>query len=501
MFSTLVSEDVFEKSPAFMAVLLGDDFIFSEANERYRNITGNRDILGKSVLEALPELKGQGFLEILQNVYRTGEIFEGNELPVNLITSDDPNPKQLFLNFIYRRINDSSGAPVGIFVFGIDVTELVNSRKKIEESEVQFRLFIDSMPQMAFIASPNGDITYFNQPWYEYVKGLEGTEGWGWQDKPVHHPDDLYRTIERWKHSLETGEPYEIEYRLRRFDGVYRWHLGRATPVRDSQGQIIRWVGTNTDIHDHKETQAKLAEAVKSRDEFLSIASHELKTPLTALHLQGEIFKRAAKKNNEAMFKKERVLMMMEQTEKQISRIGKLVDDMLDVSRISFGKLTINVSKFDMSDLVKECVERFAPQFESHGFPVPLLEVNTGIVTVGDKARIDQVLSNLLSNAIRYGNKNPVTISLIKNVNNVELKVTDFGIGIPQDQIDRIFDKFERAIDKHDISGLGLGLYISKTIVEAHGGTISAESTHGSGSTFRISLPYSATASSSIIGR
>lgn len=500
MLPQLVSEDIFEKSPAFMAVLLGENFTFSEANARYRELVGNRDIIGKPLLQALPEIVDQGFFEILQNVYRTGETFEGKEIPVNLITRIDSDPKQVYVSFIYRRISDASGNPSGIFVFGIEVTDLVLSRKQVEASELQFRQFIDSMPQMAFIADKKGDITYFNKPWYDYIKGLENTEGWGWKDKPIHHPDDLDYTIARWTHSLKTGEPYEIEYRLRRHDGQYRWHLGRATPVKDESGKILRWIGTNTDIHENKETETKLAAALKSRDEFLSIASHELKTPLTALNLQNEIFKRSVAKEAENSIKKERVSKIIEQNEKQIYRLTKLVDDMLDVSRISSGKVILAPVSFDLSKVIHENVERFQPYFLEKGFPLIMTEIPESIQVKLDQLKIEQVLTNLLSNALKYGDRKQVMVSVMNFERHVEIKVSDRGIGISPSVIGKIFDKFERDINSYDISGLGLGLYISRSIIDAHGGSITAVSSLGKGSTFTVSLPYSATASSISIG-
>ena len=133
-----------------------------------------------------------------------------------------------------------------------DISELQAANKALKASEEKFMTLAEAMPQMAFMADAKGNITYYNKQWYEYVNGIKDTEGWGWKDKQIHHPDDLQRTIDKWNNSLKTGEDYEIEYRLRRFDGTYRWHLGRAVAVRDSKGAITSWIGTNTDIHEQK---------------------------------------------------------------------------------------------------------------------------------------------------------------------------------------------------------------------------------------------------------
>ncbi len=491
--SHLISEEVFEKSPAFIAVLLGDNFVFNKVNPRYLEITGNRDIIGKPVMEALPELEGQGFLELLQKVYTTGETFEGKEIPAQLLAAGSTEPRKLFLNFIYQRLTDEYSNPIGIYVFGVDVTDQVKARILIEESENQFRQFMDTMPQMAFIANQTGDITYFNKPWYEYTKGIEGTEGWGWKDQPIHHPDDLDLAIKRWTHSVKTGEPYEIEYRLRRYDGVYRWHLGRATAMRDKDGHITRWIGTNTDIHDNKEIEARLSESVKSRDEFLSIASHELKTPLTTLRLQNQIFKRAALKGHTNIFEKQNVIDMVDQNERQVIRLTRLVDDMLDVSRIRFNKLTTKIENVDLSALVNDFMNRMKPQFEQKKYQAPILDIEENISCSIDRLRIEQVLSNLVTNAIRYGNQKQISVSLKRTDTEIKLSVTDHGIGINPENITRIFDKFERAIDANEVSGLGLGLYISKKIMEEHHGDLTVQSWPDEGSIFTVHLPTGAT--------
>lgn len=494
MLPLQVTEELFEKVPAIIAVLLGENFVFSKANARYRSIFTDREIMGKPIREALPELEGQGIFELLEEVYRTGIGFEGKEREVLLQTSKNSQPQIHYFNFTYDRLTDENNNPVGIYVFGHDVTELVTSRKRVEESEEQLRQFVESMPQMAFIAAANGDITYFNRPWYEYVKGLDGTEGWGWKDKPIHHPDDLPIVIRRWSHSIESGEPYEIEYRLRRHDGVYRWHLGRANPIKDRDGKITKWIGTNTDIHDKKEIEERLENAIRSRDEFLSIASHELKTPLTAMHLQNQIYKRAAKKADS--FDRQRVEDMVDQNERQVYRLRKLVEDMLDVSRIRVGKLKTYKELGDLSVHLRDIVEKMFPQFLQKGFPEPELFIDPDIEADYDMLRIEQVLTNLLLNAIRYGEKKPVTVSLQKTHDHVMIKIKDRGIGISQSDKERIFEKFERGIDSYDVSGLGLGLYISKKIIEAHDGEISVEARPGQGSEFTITLPLPVQASS-----
>lgn len=176
-----------------------------------------------------------------------------------------------FLSHIVPSIDDD-GNVNGWLGIKNNISELKAADKALQDSEYRFKTLVEAMPQMAFMADAKGNITYYNQRWYEYVRGLKGTEGWGWKDKPVHHPEDLERTIATWNESLSTGKDYEIEYRLRRHDGEYRWHLGRAVAVRSDEGSITSWIGTNTDIHEQKR-QAQ-------NQQFLLEAANELSKSL-----------------------------------------------------------------------------------------------------------------------------------------------------------------------------------------------------------------------------
>ena len=161
---------------------------------------------------------------------------------------------------------DKNGKVTGWLGIKNDITELRAADEALRASEEKFKTFAEAMPQIVFLADKKGDITFFNQRWYDYIGEAEGTEGWGWKDRAVHHPDDLAKTIKRWNDSLKTGKDYEIEYRLLRHDGEYRWHLGRAVAVRDQAGNISYWIGTNTDIHEQRrraQSQAFLSKATK----------------------------------------------------------------------------------------------------------------------------------------------------------------------------------------------------------------------------------------------
>lgn len=513
------------------------------------------------------------------------------------------------------------GEPLQLVGLVMDITERKLIEERLKTREAELRSYAEAMPQMAFIANREGEITYYNERHYQYFGVQSGAhDGWRWRDSgAVIHPDDLHRTVELWTHALRTGSIYEIEYRLRRHDGAYRWHLGRAVPARDGSGAIVNWYGTNTDIHDRQEllehskaseerltlattaagigiwewdissgaikvteiqkrifglietdeltiddlfarilpedgapartalheavrekhdfsaefrirradqtawiisrgraiydahgsalrmfgvsiditerknTEIKIQHALESRDEFLSIASHELKTPLTSLKLHTQLHQRLIRNKDPRAFETERIEGVIQQTEKQVTRLTRLVDDMLDVSRIRTGRLTLQLEHFNLCTLADDVLERMRHQFTNAGYSFPELTCEGPAEGDWDRLRVEQVITNLLTNAIRYGRGNPIEVGIHATDQSVRLHVKDQGIGISESASKRIFDRFERAVDASDVSGLGLGLFIASKIVSAHGGHVWLESTLDQGSTFFVELPKNQT--------
>ena len=247
-----------------------------------------------------------------------------------------------------------------------------------------------------------------------------------------------------------------------------------------------------------RKIQNELEQAVRMRDEFMSIASHELKTPLTSLHLQTQLRKRHLKKGDLSKFTAEYLLVMFESDERQVTRITHLIDDMLDISRISSGKLTMYLEEFDLCALVKELIEQSMEQFSSAGCSVTF-KSPTPVNGSWDRFRIEQVVMNLFTNAMRYGTGEAVQVEVFSQDNLAQIVVRNLGRGIAKENHERIFQRFER-VKGTEITGLGLGLYIVRQILEAHGGTISVESELGKGASFRVSLPLCLGASLNNLG-
>ncbi len=237
-----------------------------------------------------------------------------------------------------------------------------------------------------------------------------------------------------------------------------------------------------------RSTQAELEDAVRMRDDFMSIVSHELKTPLNTLILEVQLRKLQLSRNNFTAFSEERLRNMVDKDERQIQSLIRLIDDMLDVSRIRTGKLSIRPSRTDLSQLVGNVVENFSAQMEACGCELRL-ERNEPIAGVWDAFRIEQVLANLLTNAMRYGAGKPVQVSVTSCTEGACIEVRDHGIGISPKSLERIFCQFERAEGSEGSAGLGLGLFIADQIVRAHNGRIQVQSEEGQGSQFRVVLP------------
>ena len=239
-----------------------------------------------------------------------------------------------------------------------------------------------------------------------------------------------------------------------------------------------------------KKTKAELEKSVQIRDEFVSIASHELKTPLTSLMLQAQVRKRFLERGDPIAFTPAKLAKMFDADERQLIKITHLIDDMLDISRINSGKLSITLERFDLCELVRELIDRYSELFLAAGCLVTC-EFCEDSFGYWDRFRIEQVVTNLLTNAIRYGAGKPILVQVQFALNKTLIIVRDNGRGIASENQDRIFQRYERAGSKTDISGLGLGLYIVSQILEAHRGSIQVKSELGHGATFTVELPLS----------
>jgi len=360
-------------------------------------------------------------------------------------------------------------------------------------SERHYRNLADAVPTIVWTGDPAGRVEYYNRRWFEFT-GLRAAE----RPRPWFselHPDDRERARAAWEAGISQVRMLEGEFRLRAADGSYRWQLCRATPEIGPAGKVISWMGTFTDIEDSKraerereELYQRAVEAVQARDDFLSVASHELRTPVSSLRLQLQLILRRLHKDPDY----DRTLeAKVEGAGRQVDKLARLIVQLLDVSRLRSGReMELEREALDLRALAEEIVGRFAEDAEHAGSALRL-QAPQAVEGKWDRLRLDQVLTNLLTNALKFGKGEPIDVEVGWRDGGACLVVRDRGIGIAPDDQERIFERFERTGEATSVQGMGLGLYIVRRIVEAHGGDIRVESRLGEGAEFRVLLPPS----------
>jgi PAS domain S-box-containing protein len=337
--------------------------------------------------------------------------------------------------------------------------------------------------------------TFFNQTWLDFTgRTLEQEWGVGWAEGV--HFEDFQRCVDTYMAAFAERRTFEMEYRLRRADGQYRWVLDRGTPRWERDGRFAGYIGSCVDITDRKDLELDLLRAVSLRDEFLSIASHELRTPLTALRLQLDSVARSLERRPAEHLASGRLASSTGDARTQAVRLTALVERLLDISRLAEGRLTLDQEELDLVSVVREVVDVMRAPARVAGCELRF-DAPPALRGHWDRMRLEQLVTNLVGNATKFGAHQPVDVALAVDTNGhagaARLTVTDRGIGIdPQDQR-RIFERFERAVSARNFGGLGLGLWVAKQIVDAHEGTISVASAPGEGATFTVVLPVART--------
>jgi PAS domain S-box-containing protein len=481
---------VFEQSPAFIAVLRGSDHIFELANAAYYQVVGHRSILGKPVFEALPELRGQGFEKVLSDVLRTGEPFLGTGVPVRLQTSPDGPMVDVYVDFVYAPMTEADGTRSGVVAIGYEVTQRVRAeqaqralQEQLARNAAEFRQIADSLPHLVWVTRPDGHHEWFNRRWYEYTGAmLEMSSGEQWVN--FFHPDDHREAQRRWAHSIATGEPYRVEYRCRRHDGVWRWFLGRAEPIRDDQGVILRWFGTCTDIHDQKRIQEELRSTNEELERFAYVAGHDLQEPLRAITSFSQLLARRYQGQLDTNADE-----FIQHITGASERMSRLIQDLLTYAR-STGAGELNLRPTDCNTALSVAMENLNSRVEQTSAlltadPLPVVPAVDGLLV--------QVFQNLIGNALKYHRESVpprVHVSAKRDGEFWIFSVQDNGQGIAPKHQQKLFQLFSR-LHGREVSGSGIGLATVKRIVERHGGRVWLQSEPDAGSTFFFSLPES----------
>jgi PAS domain S-box-containing protein len=369
-----------------------------------------------------------------------------------------------------------------------DITAQKRAQEALRQSEERFRTLAEVLPQLVWVTGPDGGVEYYNRPWYAYT-GLteEQTSGEGWLQ--VVHPEDRESARECWRATAETGAPYEIEYRLRAADGSYRWFLARALPLRDDRGNTARWFGTCTDIHDQRLAQDQLRESDRQKDEFLAVLAHELRNPLAPIRNAIRVLDHVGSPDPQAA--RQRAVI-----ERQSQHMARLLDDLLDVSRITRGKIELRKEFVDLGAVLSQVVEAHRGALEQRGHRFAVALPDEPLAVHADPTRLHQIVGNLLTNALKYTDPGgEVSLALAREGEEAVVRVKDSGIGIVPEFLPHVFDLFAQGDRSfaHADAGLGIGLTMVKRLVELHGGRVFARSEGlGRGSEFVVRLPLSA---------
>ena len=358
--------------------------------------------------------------------------------------------------------------------------EREDALREAENARERFRFMAESMPQKIFTAKPSGAIDYFNRQWIEFTGlSFEQIKDWGWTQ--FVHPEDVEANVLAWRQAVQTGEPFHFQHRFRRADGAYRWHLSRAHAMRDSEGNISMWIGSNTDIHEQKEKEEELRRANDDLQQFAYSASHDLQEPIRNVAVYSEI----VAKRYHSLLDADGQLFLGFLTEGG-RRLATLINDLLAYTRA--GVAETSPAMADSSVVLQHALSSLAEAIRECDAVVTygaLPQVNMS------EAHLQQVFQNLIGNALKYRKEEPPRIHICAAPygSGWLFSVQDNGIGIELQYKEKIFGVFKRLHRDQKYAGTGIGLAICQRVVGRYGGRIWVESEPGKGSTFFFTIP------------
>jgi PAS domain S-box-containing protein len=397
---------------------------------------------------------------------------------------------------------DSEGRPARIIGVVADITDRKRAEAALRESEARFSAVANNMAQLAWITDETGWIVWYNKRWYDYTgTTFEEMQGWGWQK--VHHPDHVQRVVEKFRHAIQTGTFWEDTFPLRGKDGQYRWFLSRAIPIRDEQGKVVRWFGTNTDITELRETQQQLQDLTttleqrvqertaalestnKELEAFSYSVSHDLRAPLRSIDGFSKILLEKYRSQVDETGRD-----YLQRVRNAAMRMGRLIDDMLNLSRIGRREMrrdTVNLS--DLAAAVLTDLRGREPERQV------LVEIQPEMLVNGDPGLLRIVMENLLGNAWKFTSKTEgarIEVGMRMQEGRRIYYVCDNGAGFDMSYADKLFSPFQRLHSEDEFPGTGIGLAVVQRIITRHGGHAWAEGAEGKGATIYFTLGESA---------
>lgn len=475
---------LFDQAPGFIAILSGKNHVFQMVNQAYYDVVGRREVIGKPVWEALPDLAGQGFEAMLDGAFTSGKAIVARGVKATVKDVASGIPVDRYLDLMYQPLFLADGTVSGIFAQGHDVTETYlaqqaqrDSEQRLQEGMLAGRMVIWDLDlingQVRFSANSKavfgGDWTGVSSVWDSIV------------------PQDMAKLHAARNRAIAERSGYRETVRLIRPDnGGILWLDVRGTIACNAEGLPTAVRGVSVDITDRMRAEGDLREADRRKDEFLAMLAHELRNPLAPISAAAQLLRRS--ELDPAIVRKTSDVIS-----RQVSHLTRLVDDLLDVSRVTRGLIQLTRKRLAAQEIVTDAIEQARPLIAARHHELTIDVPPAAIELIGDQKRLVQVLTNLLNNAAKYTpHGGRVKLSMAAEDDFVVICIDDNGIGIAPDLLPHIFDLFTQAERTPDRSqgGLGLGLALVKSLVAVHGGSIVANSAgNGHGSSFRVSLP------------
>ncbi|MFP2929213.1 PAS domain-containing protein [Pyxidicoccus sp. 3LG] len=494
--------DVLMNVPASIALLSGPEQVFTLVNPRFAKYAGGVELVGQSLRELERGDQNAGdFSRDLHRVYESGKPLHMTELSMKIAPDGHGMRGERFFNVTYQPLRDADDRVDSVLSFSLDVTEQVLARRKVEElvahlanQQQWLESVLNRIPVAFLLMAPgSGRVLFANEAAHRMAGGHFP------MDVPTAGYGDVYRLTDEEGVLLPNEQVPGVRAargeRLQQASVVWHTPTGHHSLLVDTDllpamhGHPATVVLALQDVTRLKQTESQLQESVRLRDEFLTVASHELKTPLTPLHIKLQALAREARMEVPVARLRESVLRTAENASVQIRKLTALINDLLDVTQLSGEALALHREPVDLSAIIRDAAESFRSQAAQAGCDL-VLQTSGPVVGWWDRHRLEQVARGLLSNAIKYGPGRPVVLRVEPHRDAACLVVRDEGIGIAPENLTRIFEKFGRAVSTRNYGGLGLGLFITRRIVEAHHGTIRAESQQDHGATFTVELPY-----------
>ena len=476
-----------EIMPSFSVVLTGSSHVFQLANQAYFDLIGRGpEIIGKTFLEALPELADQPFPALLDEVYRTGQPFEAKSMMAKLRLGPDGILTDMFFDFSYLPLRDVNGKVSGIFVHGVDRTVETKASKVLARRERELRSVTENTPDGIARFDRQFRHVFVNSV-MERVSARPAADTLGKTHRQLGMPAKL---CDQWEKTIRYVFDHATDSSLdfsgdTPHDGLRHFSC-RLVPEFNEAGQVEFALGVTHDITKRRAYEQRLLEQDIRKDEFLATLAHELRNPLAPIRTGLQLLKFAPRAEDMAA----RTLPVME---RQLGQLVRLVDDLLDVSRISSGKIVLKRERISFQDIAAAALEASRPQIDAAGHSLTIDWPGDAVWLDADPTRLTQIFSNLLTNSAKYMRSGgQIKFSAHLENDSIVVSVEDTGLGIPADMLSLVFDMFtqiNRTLDRAQ-GGLGIGLSLVKTLVEMHGGSVEAASDGiDLGSTFTVSLP------------